>query len=330
MWVRFPLPAPLHCFFMKFAIFVFLILLTGRVDREASASEGALDCQSAIETLKAGLEVHPGETVVLFQDSLQSNPACRRQLLMSAIELTGGDAEMLAKLIQVARTEFPGDDSLFAEAAMSVVPERSAEIRQAFMAAPAEMGKPLAATSDGPSDTLPHPVESQVMDEEIREAIARVTAKTEGKYWPEQKLSEEPLHYRKPDEVRVSRKSRDVDEASLANSGPTDKHDEREITPGPVRLEDSLKPSSEVRLDETRFAKGDKSASVGPLPVGARSIAPAGPVGLPRRPVLSRSSVYYIAPAADSYRSTVDQETGEEHRPALVIRPTPTSPTSPK
>jgi len=315
---------------MKFAIFVFLILFTGPFDRGASASEGALDCQSAIETLKAGLEVHPDLTAVLFQDSLQSNPACRRQLLMSAIELTSGDAEMLARLINVARTEFPDDDSLFAEAAMSVAPERSAEIRHAFMTGPAEVGKVVAATPEDSNVGLASPVESQAMDEEIREAIARVAAKTEGKHWPEQKLSKEPLLFRKPDEVRVSKKSNEVDESSLANSGPTDKHDEREITPGPVKLDDLQKPSSEVRLDETKFAKGDRNASTGPLAATSRSIAPAGSVGLPRRPELSRSSVYYIAPSADRYRSTIDQEKDEEHRPPLVIRPAAVTPTSPK
>lgn len=315
---------------MKFAIFVFLILPVWSFRPGVLASEAALDCQSAIETLAAGVEGHPGETVVLFQDAIQTNPGCRRQLLMSAIELTGGDARMLARLIYVARTEFPDDDNLFAEAAMSVAPTRGAEIRQAFMADRTEMGKVLANVSEESPDGPAPSVESQQLDEEIRDAIARVTAKAGGKHWPEQKLSDEPLLFRKPDEVRVSKQSRDADETSLANSVPTDKQDEREIAPGVVRLDDSWKPSGEIRLDETRFANGDRSASTGPLAAGTRDISPAGPVGLPRRPVLPRSSVYYIAPAADSYRSTIDYETGEDHRPPLVIRPVPASPTSPK
>jgi hypothetical protein len=317
---------------MKFAIplFLALVLLSLGFVPATHASEAATDCDTAIETLAAGIEVHPTEAVVLFQDSLQTNPACRRQLFTAAVEFTGAEADLLTRLIFVARTEFPEDDTLFAEAAMSVAPERSMEIREAFMADPGTMTAALTNGAETAGADSAVAAASQKMDAEIADAIARVAAKTEGKPWPEQQLADEPLQFRKPDEVRVSKKFREADESSLANTVPVDTHDEREITPGPVKLDDTWKRANDLRLDESKFTPGDRSASTGPRQAGARHIAPAGPVGLPMRPTLPKSSVYYIAPAAENYRSTIDYESGEDLRPPLVIRPVQTSPTLPR
>lgn len=313
---------------MKFAIFLFwaLAFVGPFLSFSVRASEAAQDCQAAVGTLAAGIEVHPVEAVVLFQDALQSNPDCRRSLLIAAIEFTGADPDLLARLIFTARTEFPEDDTLFAEAALSVAPERASEIREAFMAGPEDMARILAEGGAA----LARATASQKMDEEIADAIARVTAKTEGKPWPEQHLSKEPLHFRKHDEIRISMKYRGADESSLANTVPIDTQDEREIVPGAVQLDDSRKRGDELRLDESKFDEGDRSASTAPRQAGTRSIVPAGAVALPRRPALPRSGVYHIAPAAKNYGSTIDYEWDEEWRPPLVIRPAQTSPTHPR
>lgn len=317
---------------MKFAIplFLALALLVPWSVPAAHASEAATDCKTAIETLAAGIEVHPSEAVVLFQDSLQTNPDCRRQLFMAVIELTGAESDLLTRLIFVARTEFPEADTLFAEAAMSVAPERSVEIREAFAAEPATMKAALTngAEMDEADSTIA--AASRKMDAEIADAIARVAAKTEGKPWPEQELADEPVQFRKPDVVRVSKKFRKADESSLANTVPVDTHDEREITPGPVKLDDTWKRANDLRLDESKFAPADRGTSTAPLQAGARHIAPAGAVGLPIRPAMPKSSVHYIAPSAENYRSTIDCESGEDLRPPLVIRPVQTSPTHPR
>jgi len=315
---------------MKFAISLFLAIVAPALFSSIRASEAAPDCETAIQTLAAGIEVHPTEAVVLFQDSLQTNPGCRRQLFLSAVEFTGAEADLLTRLIYVARTEFPEDDTLFAEAAMSIAPERSPEIREAFMADPATMTATLTSGAETADADSAMAAASQKMDAEIADAIARVAARTEGKPWPEQQLASEPVQFRKPDEVRVSKKFREADESSLANTVPVDTHDERKITPGPVKLDDASKRPDSLRLDESKLTSGDRSAAAGPREAGARHIAPAGPVGLPLRPPLPKSSVYYIAPAADSYRSTIDYESGEESRPPLVIRPVQTSPTHPR
>ncbi len=303
---------------MKFAIlFSFVLALVVPV---LPASESALDCQAAVDTLAAGIEVHPIQAVVLFQDALQTNPGCRQQLLMAAIQLTGGEATVLTRLIYAARIEFPEDDNLFAEAAMTVAPESGAEIRDAFMKSPAEMGKALAIGSAEVMADSEALVEHTTMDEEIRDAIARMAAKAEGKPWPEQKLSEEPLHFRKPDEIRVPRESAGVDETSLANGLFFDKDDERGMATFPVHINDTWKPSTAIRLDESKFESGDRTASMGLLDARKRSVAPAG-VAPGVHPVLKNPSMYSLSPSSESYHSTIDIETGEEMRPTLIIRP---------
>jgi len=308
------------------------------------ASEAAPDSDAAVATLRAGIAIHPDQAAALFQDSLQTNPGYRRDLLVAALEILGDDPARLAKLVYAARLEFPEDDALFAEAALSVVPDLSREIRACFAATPDEMkavlgGAPLpefsppvtASGTNAPSspparDASP---ESRQLDEEIREAISRVAAKAEGRDWPEQSVAGDPIPFHQADEVRIPRHSRQADETSLYNHLPLDRHDEREAAPGGVRIDDRWKPDDAIRLDESKFAAGDREAATAlrEAKVGGRAFA--GSVALPRRPPLPRSSVYYIPPAAGAYESTIDLERGESAPPALIIRPEAASPTTP-
>lgn len=311
------------------------------------ASEAAPDSESAVETLRIGIATHPDQAVVLFQDSLQTNPDCRRDLLVTALEILGDDPVHLTRLIYAARLEFPEDDAMFAEAALSVVPDLPAEIRASF-AAPAEQMKsvlggapvepflpPVESALAAAPEKTPAPKrgpseESRQLDEAIREAMSRVAAKTEGRTWPEQSVAADPIHFRKSDEVRIPRQSRVADESSLFNNLPLDRTDEREIAPGEVKIDDWWKPAGSIRLDESKFTRDDREASTAPLDAKIGQRSPAGSVALPRRPPLPRSSVYYIPPAAGSYESTIDQEQGETAPPALIIRPEAASPTAPR
>ncbi|HQZ27613.1 MAG: hypothetical protein KA250_09120 [Verrucomicrobiales bacterium] len=314
---------------MKFAIFfpaLFLCFSAGF----SRASESAVDSQAAVDTLVAGVEVHPNQAAVLFQDALQTNPDSKRELLVAALRLASGDVDLIRRLIFIARVEFSGEDNLFAEAALTAAPESGADIRDAFLATPHEMQEALASAPTDEAPLRQPSLESQRMDEDIRDAIARMTAKVEGKPWPEQHLSDKPVTFRKADDLRISLRSRDVDESSLNNTFLRDQDDERELVPRPVRLDDARESSTDLRLDESKFTSGDRSSATGPLMAGSHSIAPAGAVGLPVGPALRRSSVYFISPSADQYLSTVDREEDEMLRPPLIIRSAPTSPTSPR
>ncbi len=315
---------------MKFAISLFLglfVILSGVGSR---ASEAAFDRETAVETLRAGIEAHPDQAVVLFRDALQTTPEARGQLLETALASLELDPVLLARLLYAARLEFPEDDALFAETAVAGLPERTMDIRAAFLATPQEMAAALSTDETAAGAPLREPpAESRKLDEEIRDAIARVAAKTEGKPWPEQALSGSPVRFKKPDEIRIPRLSRYVDESGLVNHLPVDRQDEREIASGLVRIDDAWRPSGAIQLDESKFASG-KESSIAPLDAAVRPMAPAGSVGLPKRPRLPRSSVYHIPSAADSYESTIDLESGETAPPALVIRPPSASPSSPR
>jgi hypothetical protein len=326
---------------MKFAIFRTLAVIACLSGSHVWGSESALDSEMAVETLRAGLEVHPDKAVVLFQDSLQTNPDCARALLAAALETLGDDAAAVIPILYAARLEFPEEDAAFAEVMLETLPELAVELRAAFAASPEEMLAALGAPSEATTsdiaaareDAMPLSdlaAESAAMDEEIRDAIARVTAKSEGKAWPEQDVVVSPVHFKKPDEVRIPRKSRQADESSLFNHLMLDRTDEREIAPGLVKIDDGWSPSDEIRLDETKFSKDGRESSTAPLEAKVKAMSPAGSIGLPKRPVLPRSSVYYIPPAAGSYESTIDLENGEVAPPALIIRPESASPTSPK
>jgi hypothetical protein len=311
------------------------------------ASEAAPDSETAVETLRIGIATHPDQAAMLFQDSLQTNPDSRRDLLVTALGILGDDPVHLTRLLYAARLEFPEDDALFAETALTVIPERSAEIRASFAASAGQMKAVLGGASvepflppvesDAASAQEPPPPprrgpseESRRLDEAIREAMSRVAAKTTGRLWPEQAVAADPIRFRKHDEVRIPRQSRVADESSLFNHLPLDRSDEREIAPGIVKIDDLSKPAGLIRLDESKFTHKDREASTAPLNAKTSERSPAGSVALPRRPPLPRSSVYYIPPAAGAYESTIDREQGATAPPALIIRPEAASPTAPR
>lgn len=315
---------------MKFAVSIFFVVALGCVV-PSSASEEAGSVEAAVTTLLAGLEAHPSQALVLFQDSLQTNPESRRELFSAALRFLDPDVALLAQVVSLARAEFPDDDALFAEAALETFPDRSGEIRSAFSAS----ADPMETAATDPAVPATGTAESasrefQQLDEEIREAMARAAAKVEGRAWPEQQVPDAPRHYRKSDEIRVARHHRPTDESSLSNHLPMDRQDERAITPGPVKVDDAWHPSDSIRLDESKFAKTAEEATRLPLDAKIKEMSPAGSVGLPKRPPLPRSSVYYIPPAAGSYESTIDQESGAVAPPQLIIQPQPVSPSRPR
>ncbi|MCB1204364.1 MAG: hypothetical protein KDN18_08890, partial [Verrucomicrobiae bacterium] len=152
-----------------------------------------------METLRAGIEVHPDQAVVLFQDSLQTNPDSRRALFVAALESMGDEAESVTRIVSVARLEFPDDEAEFAELAIATLPEQVEVIREAFAMDPesvlaaekeSSQDSPLTeamgtnssmAMTSGPADELgldeSLSTDSRKLDEQIREAIARVAAK---------------------------------------------------------------------------------------------------------------------------------------------------------
>lgn len=311
---------------MKLAIPLIALTIGTYLPTWSTASESAQDCSSAIDTLVAGIQAQPDHVLMLFQDALQTNPGCRRDLMIKVIESSNPDSNLLTQLIYVARNEFPNEDNAIAEAVLLSAPEFGNIIRDAFSADQAIVTDSLAESTRANREL---PAEAMAMDEDIREAIARMTAKVEGKIWPEQDLSGEPVKFKVRDEVRVSRESAGADESFMNNSLPVDQVDERKLVPAPVSIDDTPRITSDIRLDESRFNEG-KTASTGPEMADQQSITPAGSVNSIGLPKLPRSSIYHIPAAAKSYRSTIDYEKDDKSRPPLVIRSAPETPSSPK
>lgn len=311
---------------MKLAIPLIALTIGMFLPTWSPASESATDCSSAINTLVAGIQAQPDHVLMLFQDALQTNPGCRRNLMIKAIESSNPDSNLLTQLIYVARNEFPKEDSSIAEAVLMAAPEFGNIIRDAFTVDQSTVSKRLADSTRANRDLPPEAME---MDEDIREAIARMTARVEGKNWPEQKLSGEPVKFKSRDEVRVSRTSAKADESFMNNSLPIDTVDERKLAPAPISINDNTRPNNRIHLDESRFNEG-KTASTAPKMAGQQVITPAGNANSVGLPTLPRSSVYHIPPAAKSYRSTIDYEKDDKSRPPLVIRSAPETPSSPK
>ncbi|MEM9280521.1 MAG: hypothetical protein AAGA96_01720 [Verrucomicrobiota bacterium] len=324
---------------MKLASVVFLALVTFfSLPSSLPASEAASDCESAVEIFESGVESRPGDLLIFYLDALRTNPGCRRSLLISALNAAKGDDMMMRWVIFTSRQEFPEEMSMMAEAALSAAPEYNDLIREAFVVDRGTVSSELAqfgeAASLGnlsmdevPSQLVELPEETQQLDEELREAIARMTAKVEGKMWPEQEVEEMDISYRQRDELRVSKTRISVDEGSLENQLPFDSKDERKHVREQIVIDDHPYERSDFRLDESKFAKGSQMDSRVASEVRKRELAPAGSVGLPQGPKLPRSSVYYIAPASGDYQSTIDLDLRSEPRPTLVIRSAPAVPT---
>ncbi len=285
------------------------------------ASESAVDCETANNTLVAGLMAQPEQAPMLFLDALRTNPGCRRDLLRLGIQFADDDPEMLKKLLFIARQEFPGEQTAFAELALSEMPENSELIREAFFSS-AEKPKPAPVAPA----LVELPPEANKLDDGIREAIARMTAKTEGKLWPEQHVSEEKITYQKRDDLRVSRESQGADESSLENGVPIDTHDERRIAPGKVVINDDWRPNDAIELDESKFSQRHDTRVA--KEARKREIAPAGAVGFPMQYPLPKSSVYYIPPAKGDFRSTIDLD--DMKRTPLIIKAPSSAPTDPR
>lgn len=307
----------------------FCLLATALICSTAlRASESASDCESANNTLVAGLMAHPNQAPMLFLDALRTNPGCRRDLLRLAMQFADEEPEMLKNILFIAREEFPGEQTSFAELALSVLPDQSGLIREAFFSdlKPAAPVAPAAVATPSAPALVELPPEANDLDDGIREAIARMSAKVEGKLWPEQHVSKEKINYHQPDDVRIPRESRDADESSLENGVPIDTHDERKIAPGQVVINDSWRPNDTIKLDESKFSQRQDTRVA--LEARKREIAPAGAVGFPMQYPMPKSSIYYIPPAKGDFRSTIDMDDSE--RAALIIRSSSSAPTTPK
>ena len=347
---------------MKLAFVVILSCFLAISVSQSYASEFVVDCRSAVQIFEDRVQVEPCNLLPLYIATLQKNPGCRRDLLVSAVRASDGDVRTMRWVIFVSRQKFPNELTLLAEAAMSELPDYGKVIREAFFVEESEMEIELAEATNPKipglegsvvlmsrseptiqvasaeiveivPESVPElqsalvtlPEAAQLPDEDIHEATVRMTAKFEGEVWPEQEVSEADFIYRQSEKLCVTPK-RLVDEQSMDNSLPIDTIDERMMLPMAVKINDDWKPSEDIRLDESRFTKS-KSENRVAAAARKKELAPAGSVGLSQLPRLARSGSYLVTPAGGDYNSTIDRDGRNSMRPSLLIRPVSSSPT---
>ncbi len=72
--------------------FCFLAIPPGVVfSLPLSVSESASGCNNALETLQAGFQAQPENSLELFLDAIQTNPDCRRELLIEVVRFMKKD-----------------------------------------------------------------------------------------------------------------------------------------------------------------------------------------------------------------------------------------------
>ena len=347
---------------MKLAFVVILSCFLAISVSQSYASEFAVDCRSAVQVFEDRVQAEPCNLLPLYIATLQKNPGCRRDLLVSAVRASNGDVRTMRWVIFVSRQKFPNELTLLAEAAMSELPDYGEVIREAFFVEESEMEIELAEATnpkipglEGSVVLMPRseptmqvasaeiaeivpesvpelqsalvklPEAAQLLDEDIHEATVRMTAKIEGEFWPELEVSKADFTYRQSEKLRVTSK-RLVDEQSMDNSLPIDTIDERMMLPMAVKINDDWKPSEDIHLDESRFTKSKSENRVAAV-ARKKELAPAGSVGLPQLHRLARSGSYLVTPAGGDYNSTIDRDGRNSMRPSLLIRPVSSSPT---
>lgn len=347
---------------MKLAFVVILSCFLAISVSQSYASECAVDCRSAVEVFEDRVQEEPCNLLPLYIATLQKNPGCRRDLLVSAVRTSKGDVRTMRWVIFVSRQTFPNELTLLAEAAMTELPEYGKVIREAFFVEESEMEIELAEATnpkipgpEGSAVLMPRseptiqvasaeiaeigpesvaelqsaliklPEAAQLLDEDIHEATVRMTAKVEGEVWPEQDVFKADFTYRQSEKLRVTSK-RLVDEQSMNNSLLIDTIDERMMLPVAIKINDDWKPSQDIRLDESRFTKSKSENRVAAV-ARKKELASAGSVGLPQLPRLARSGSYLVTPAGGDFNSTIDRDGRNSMRPSLLIRPVSSSPT---
>lgn len=316
---------------MKLAFVLFASCSLSLFGYQSDVLASEMDCSSAVRVFENRVKAQPHNLLPLYIGALQENPGCRGDLLTSAVRASDGDSRMVRWVIFVSRQEFPHKLDLLTEAAATDVLEWEEVIREALFVEEAEMAD-LSLGIDGASlsetqlslDELSE--EAKKLDEDIHEALARMSARAEGKVWSDEGMSETDFFNQKADTIHVSPGGWS-DEHGMDNSLPIDTLDERIMLPMAIKIDDDWKPSEEVELDESKFTKSSSKSRIAAA-ARKKELAPASAVGLPRGPNLVRPEVNEIFSVGGDYSSTIDRDERDSIRPSLVIRSAPSLSTS--
>ena len=311
---------------MKLAFVLFASCSLSLFGYQSDVLASDMDCRSAVEIFEDRVKAQPHNLLPFYIDSLQKNPGCRGDLLISAVRASDGDSRLIRWVIFVSRQEFPHKLTLLTGAAMTDVREWEEVIRETLFVEEAEMadlllGADEASLSDAQSPIVELSEEAKKLDEDIREAIARINTKVEGKAWSDEGMVDTDFFRQQADTIFVSPGGW-LDEHGMDNSLPIDMLDERIMLPMAIKIDDDWKPSEEVYLNESNLTKSSSNSRIAAA-ARKKELAPASAVGLPQGPKLARPELSETFSVGGDYSSTIDRDERDNIRPSLVIRSAP-------
>lgn len=316
---------------MKLAFVLFASCSLSLFGYQSDVLSSDMDCSPAVRIFEDRVRAQPHNLLPFYISALQENPGCRGDLLTSAVRASNGDSRMVRWVIFVSRQEFPHKLNLLGETATTDVPEWEEVIREALFVEEAEMADLLlgvdgASLTDTQSSLGELSEEAVKLDEDIREALARMSARAEGKAWSGEGMVYTDFFNQQADTIHVSPGGWS-DEYGMDNSLPIDTLDERIILPMAIKIDDDWKPSKEVYLDESKFTKSSSNSRIAAA-ARKKELAPASAVGLPRGPKPARPELSETFSVGGDYSSTIDCDERDSIRPSLVIRSAPPLSTS--
>ncbi len=309
------------------------------------------------KSLEADLKRAPNNVLLIFGDAIKISPNCLRGLFRTAIKTARPDEGLLQQMIQIGLNEYPEEANAIAEVCMEEAPDKADTIKAAFVSAPKPKreGSNSGGTSMSPVDRFlqnQKPIESaeksvnyDEADRKIQEAIAKMTAKIEGKsaIIPTPKIT---LPNALVEEKITSGKLPDPGGERIGSSHAYQKktNSDQQIgsqikgatfkVPNPLTVFDKTSelksPSpiisdsrSETSKDTDKFQIDKK-----PDPSAETVTATKASTWSSLRPMNQPSSVYYISPAIET--RTEQKLPSSEFKDRIILRSNPVSPTSPR
>ncbi len=110
-----------------------------------------IDCESVAERVKTAIEGKPNQVLTIVEDALVAYSGCVDTIVITAIETSKADADLVKQIVLVAVTTAEDEAPQIAEAAVAAAPDHADSVREAFAEAfekkTAEAGK-VATTSE--------------------------------------------------------------------------------------------------------------------------------------------------------------------------------------
>lgn len=88
-----------------------------------------VDCLELAENVKTAATAKPSEVLALVEKEIAANPDCACEVVKAAIQGSGADAKVVARIVEVASSLVPDKMRLISQCAVAVAPEALPEVQ---------------------------------------------------------------------------------------------------------------------------------------------------------------------------------------------------------